>query len=90
MEDKAKQQLLMLQSGKNVPWNTDKPTNNKQVNAVKPPRNHNGYVVIKDSKIIGPRYRYYETASENASYGGVTSFDMACKREVDIMVSELN
>ena len=46
--------------------------------------------LIQDGKIIGPRYRYYETASENASCGGVTSFDMACKRELDIMVSELN
>ena len=90
MEDKAKQQLLTLQAGKNVRWNTDMPKNSNQVNALNPPKNHNGYVVIQDGKIIGPRYRYYETASENASCGGVTSFDMACKRELDIMVSELN
>ena len=49
------------------------------VNVIKPPRNHSGYVVIQDDKIIGPRYRYYETAWENVGYGIVTSFDLAKK-----------
>ena len=49
------------------------------VNVVGPPQNHNGYVVYQDGKIIGPRYRYYETASENAGCGSVTSFDLAVR-----------
>ena len=80
MENKAKWQLVTLQAGKkNVPLNTDKPKFSNLVIDLEPPRNYNGYVVIQDGKIIGPRYRYYETAWDNVGYGGVTSFDLAVK-----------
>ncbi len=42
------------------------------------------------AKLLGHDIGIMRRLAENASYGGVTSFDMACKREVDIMVSELN
>ena len=79
MVNKTNEQPMTEQSGENVPWNNDKPKISNQVNAVVPPQNHSGYIVYQDGKIIGPRYRYYETASENASAGIVTSFDLAVK-----------
>ena len=79
MVNKTNEQPMTEQSGENVPWNNNKPKISNQVNAVGPPQNHNGYVVYQDGKIIGPRYRYYETASENAGYGSVTSFDLAVR-----------
>ncbi len=81
MVNNANEQPGTLQSDKNVQWNTEKPKISNQVNAVEPPRNHNGYVVIQDGKIIGPRYRYYQTASDNAGYGIVTSFNLAVKEK---------
>ena len=79
MENKANWHPLTSQAGKNVRWNTDMPKNSNQVNALNPPQNHNGYVVIQDGKVIGPRYKYYDTAWENAGSGSVTNFDLAEK-----------
>ena len=73
---------MTIQADKNFPWNTDKPKISNQVNSIEPPQTHNGYVVIQDGKVIGPRYRYYQTASENAGYGGVTTFDLAVKENL--------
>ncbi len=80
MENKAKWQLVTF-GRDHLPLNTDKPKFSNLVIDLEPPRNHNGYVVIQDGKIIGPRYRYYETASENAGYGGVTSFDLVIREK---------
>ena len=79
MENKAKRQPVTLQSDKNAIWNTDKPKISNLVNVIAPPKNHNGYVVIQDDKIVGPRYMYYETAWENVGCGIVTTFDLAVK-----------
>ena len=77
--NKKNEQTIMKQSVETVPWNNAKPKISDHVNVVGPPQNHNGYVVYQDGKIIGPRYRYYETASENAGCGSVTSFDLAVR-----------
>ncbi len=81
MENKAKQQPLTSQTGKYFAWNTHRPDKNKitPYMVIVPPQNHNGYVVIQDDKIIGPRYKYYETAWENEGSGIVTSFDFAVR-----------
>ena len=79
MENKANGQPVTFKAGKNLRWNTDMPKNSNQVNALRPPAYHNGYVVIQGRKVIGPRYKYYETAWENAGAGSVTSFDLAEK-----------
>ncbi len=81
MEDKAKQQLLTLQSGKDFAWNTHRPdkNTNSPYMVIIPPKNHSGYVVIQDGKVNGPRYKYYQTAWENEGTGIVTSFDIAVR-----------
>ena len=79
MENKAKQQPLTLQVGKDVAWNTHRPDKINYFMVIVPPSNHSGYVIIQDCKVIGPRYRYYQTASENAGAGIVTSFELAVK-----------
>ena len=81
MVNKTNQHPLTILSGKNVLWNNNKPNIGNPVNANEPPQYHCGYVVIQDSKIVGPCYRYYETASENAGSGIVTSFNLAVKEK---------
>ena len=79
MENEAKWQPVTSKAGKDVAWNTHRPDKINPYMVIVPPQNHNGYVVIQDDKIIGPRYKYYETAWENEGSGIVTSFDFAVR-----------